>query len=80
MSYGTKIANLDLTYEEKQIKKYQKQIARKQYGSNNYNKTLKKLYKWTDKKNDKKKDYLHKNSHNIVRNNQNICMETLNIK
>ena len=80
MDDGTKIANLNLTHEEKQIRKYQKQLARQKYRSNNYYKTLKKLYKWTNKLNNKKKDYLHKISLNIVKNNQNICMETLNIK
>lgn len=80
MNDGTKIANLDVTHEEKMIKKYQRKLNRQKHNSNNYLKTLKRFYKWVNKKNNKNKDHLHKTSLNIVRNNQNICMETLNIK
>lgn len=80
LSDGIKIANLDLTKEEKMIKKYQRQLQRKEYDSNNYQKTLKKLWKWTDKKNNKTEDYLHKITTKIVQDSKIICMETLNIK
>lgn len=80
LSNGLKIANLDVTYEEEMIKKYQRSLSRKEYGSNNYRKELKKYWKWTDKKTNKIQDYIDKISHKIVLEYQNICMETLNIK
>ena len=43
LSNGLKIANLDVTYEEEMIKKYQRSLSRKEYGSNNYRKELKKI-------------------------------------
>lgn len=80
LSNGLKIANLDVTYEEKMIQKYQRSLSRKKYGSNNYWKELKKYWKWVDKKSNKTKDYIDKTTHNIVSEYQTICMETLNIK
>ena len=48
---GLKIANLDVTYEENMIKKYQKKtIPTKKHNSNRYKKTLKTYWKWIDKK------------------------------
>jgi len=79
LSNGLKIANLDVTYEEKMIKKYQRNLSRKKYESNNYRKELKRYWKWINKKTNKIKDYIDKISHKIVKENQNICMETLNI-
>ncbi len=80
LSNGLKIANLDVTYEEKMIQKYQRSLSRKEYNSNNYLKELKKYWKWTDKKTNKIKDYIDKITYKIVLEHQNICMETLNIK
>jgi len=80
LSDGTKIANLDLTYEEEMIKKYQRKMSRQKYGSKNYYKTLHKYWKWIDKRNNIVEDFLHKLSYTIVMNHQSIFMETLNIK
>lgn len=77
---GTKIANLDLKHENEMIEKYQRKMSRQKYGSHNYYKTLQKYWKWIDKRNNKLDDFLHKISYTIVRNHQNIFMETLNIK
>lgn len=62
------------------IEKYQRKMSRQKYGSHNYYKTLQKYWKWIDKRNNKLDDFLHKISYTIVRNHQNIFMETLNIK
>ena len=62
------------------IKKYQRKMSRQIQGSKNYYKTLKKFWKWVDKRNNKLEDFLHKLSYTIVMNHQNIFMETLNIK
>ena len=80
LSNGLKIANLDVTYEEEMIKKYQRSLSRKKHDSNNYRKELKKYWKWIDKKTNKIQDYIDKISHEIVLEYQTICMETLNIK
>ena len=59
---GLKIANLDVTYEENMIKKYQKRLSRKKHNSNRYKKTLKTYWKWIDKKR-KNKRLLPQNNH-----------------
>lgn len=80
LSNGLKIANLDVTYEEEMIKKYQRSLSRKMHDSNNYRKELKKCLKWIDKKTNKIQDYIDKISHEIVLEYQTICMENINIK
>jgi len=80
LSNGLKITNLDTTHEEKMIKKYQKSLSRKKYNSNRYNKTLKKLGKWIQRKNNRIKDAYHKLSNYLVKTYDLICMETLDIQ
>ena len=62
------------------IKKYKKQLSRQKYMSQNYKKTLKKLYKWTNKKNNKIKNAYHQFSTYLVKSFDTIAMEDLNIK
>ena len=62
------------------LKRLQKQLARKQKGSNNRNKTRIKLAKVYKKINDKKQYYLHYVSNTLINENQVICMENLNVK
>ena len=65
--------------ETKKIKKLQKQLSRKQKGSNNRNKArirLAKLYKKID---DRKQYYLHEVSNSLIDENQVICVEDLNV-
>lgn len=66
--------------QNNKIKMLQKQLSRKQKGSNNRYKAriiLAKLYK---KIRDKKEYYLHYISNSIINENQVICMEDLNVK
>ena len=66
--------------ETNKIKRLQRQLSKKEKGSNNRNKariTLAKLYKKID---DKKQYYLHAISNSIIDENQVICMEDLNVK
>ncbi len=79
LSNGQKITNIDLKKEETMIKKYQKKLSRQKYMSKNYQKTLKKYYKWQDKKNNKIQNAYHQISKKIVTNYDIIAMETLNI-
>ena len=80
LSNTTEIDNLDLKKEEEMIKKYQKQLARKEYMSNNYKKTLKKLHKWINRKNNKLQNAYHQLSKYLVKKFDIISMENLNIK
>ena len=80
LSNGLKITNLDTTREDKMIKKYHRVLSRKKYNSKRYNKTLKTLGKWIQRKNNRLNDAYHKLSHYIVKNYDIICMETLDIK
>ena len=66
--------------ETKKIKKFQKQLSRKQKGSNNRNKARVKLAKVYKKINDRKQYYLHAVSNSLIDENQVICMEDLNVK
>lgn len=66
--------------ETMKIKKLQKQLSRKQKGSNNRNKARIKLAKLYKKINDKKQYYLHTVSNSLIDENQVICMEDLNVK
>ncbi len=66
--------------ETKKIKRLQKQLSKKQKGSNNRNKTRIKLAKLYKKINGRKQYYLHAVSNSLIDENQVICMEDLNVK
>ena len=66
--------------ETKKIKRLQRQLSRKEKGSNNRNKARIKLAKEYKKINDKKQNYLHQVSNALIDENQIICMEDLNVK
>ena len=61
------------------IKRLQKQLSRKQNGSNNRSKARIKLAKIYKRITDKKQYYLHQVSNTIINENQVICMEDLNV-
>ena len=62
------------------IKRLQRQLSRKEKGSNNRNKARLKLAKAYKKINDRKQYYLHQVSNTLIDENQVICMEDLNVK
>lgn len=66
--------------ETKKIKRLQRQLSKKQKGSNNWNKARIKLAKVYKKINDMKQYYLHEVSNSLIDENQVICMEDLNVK
>ena len=66
--------------ETNKVKKLQKQLSRKQKGSNNRNKARIRLATLYKKIRDKKEYYLHYISNSIINENQVICMEDLNVK
>ena len=63
----------------KKIKKLQKNLSRKHKGSKNYEKARIKLAKVNKKVENKRKDYLHKVSKQLINDNQVICLESLSI-
>ena len=80
LSNGQEITNLDLKRENKMIQKYQKKLSRQKYMSKNYQKTLKKYYKWTNRKNNKIQNAYHQLSKYLITQYDIIAMENLNIK
>ena len=66
--------------ETKKIKRLQRQLSKKQKGSNNRDKARVKLAKLYKKINDRKQYYLHIVSNSLIGENQVICMEDLNVK
>ena len=66
--------------ETKKIKRLQRQLSKKEKGSNNWNKARIKLAKVYKKINDRKQYYLHAISNSLIDENQVICMEDLNVK
>ncbi len=80
-SDGEVFENLHFKKNESQkIIRLQKQLSRKQKGSNNRNKVRIKLAKAYKKITDKKQYYLHQISNYLIDENQVICMEDLNVK
>ena len=66
--------------ETKKIKRLQRQLSKKEKGSNNRDKARIKLAKLYKKLNDRKQYYLHAVSNSLIDENQVICMEDLNVK
>ena len=66
--------------QSNKIKRLQRQLSRKEKGSNNRNKVRIRLAKVYKKINDKKQYYLHQVSNTLINENQVICMEDLNVK
>ena len=80
-SDGYKVANpKHLRKSEKRLKKLQKDLSRKQKGSNNRNKARLKVAKLYEKITNQRKDFLHKLSTKLIRENQSIAIEDLRIK
>ena len=80
-SDGEVFENLHFKKNESQrIIRLQKQLSRKQKGSNNRNKARIKLAKAYKKITDKKQYYLHQITNYLIDENQIICMEDLNVK
>lgn len=80
-SEGQVYENLKLTRNNKfKIAKLHKQLSRKQKGSKNKDKARRKLALLHEKLTNKKEDYLHKITNQLVNENQVIVIEDLNVK
>ena len=79
-SDGYRVANPKyLRKSEKRLKKLQKDLLRKQKGSNNRNKARLKVAKLYEKITNQRKDFLHKLSTKLIRENQSIAIEDLRV-
>ena len=66
--------------QENKLKKLNKQLSKKQKGSNNRNKVRIKLAKVYEKITNQRNTYLHQITSKLVNENQIICIEDLNVK
>lgn len=78
-SDGDKIKSPKLKKEYDKLKKLQKRFSKKQKGSNNRNKARIKVAKQYQRITNIRTDFQQKLSTKLVRENQTICLETLNI-
>lgn len=80
MSNGKKVKSpKPLKQKLKKLKRCQRNLARKKKGSNRYNKARKRVAKVHGKVKDTRTDFLHKLSTDIIRENQTIVLEDLNV-
>lgn len=81
LSDGTKIENPRYGKRQcKRLRKAQRALARKQKGSCNYEKQRQRIARIHAHEADQRRDFLHKLSTRIIRENQTVCVETLNVK
>lgn len=80
-SDGQKIKNEHFAKKaQSRIRMLQKQLSRRKKGSENREKTRVKLAIAYEKLGNKRKDFIHKLTTNLVRDNDIICIEDLNVK
>jgi putative transposase len=81
LSTGEKIANpKHLKNKMRRLKKLQRKASHKVKGSNNKRKANRKVARQHEKITCSRKDFLNKLSTKIIRENQTICLEDLNVK
>lgn len=81
LSTGEKVANpKGFNAKRRKLKKAQKTLSRKQKGSNNRHKARLKVAKVHQEISDARKDFLHKLTTRLVRENQTIAVEDLAVK
>jgi putative transposase len=79
MSDGSKAQSPDYSKADRKIRQLQKKLARQQKGSNRRHKTRLQIAKRHNRIGDTRKDFLHKLSTKVVRENQTIILEDLNV-
>jgi putative transposase len=78
-SNGEKASSPDYSRLDKRLRRKQKQFARQEKGSNRWKKTRLQIAKLHNKIADTRKDFLHKLSTKIVKENEVIVLEDLNV-
>ena len=80
-SNGEKIGNPKFfIHAQKKLAKMQRKLSKKVFGSQNYLKYKVKVAKFFERIRNKRLDFLHKLSTNLVRHYDIICIETLKVK
>ena len=80
-SNGYKLSNpKHLSATLKKLAREQRRLSRKQKGSNNYNKQRIKVARIHETVRDQRSDFLHKASIKLLRENQTVCVEDLNVR
>lgn len=79
MSNGETAHSPDYSKLDRKVRKLQKQLAKQQNGSKRREQTRLKIARTQNKISDTRKDFLHKLSTKIVRENQSIVLEDLNV-
>jgi putative transposase len=78
---GEKIGNPKFfTQDEKRLAKAQRRLAKKQVGSKNREKARLAVARIHARISDRRRDFLHKLSTRLIRENQTICVENLSVK
>lgn len=81
LSNGDKVDNPKFFKEsQKKLAKMQRKLSKKVYGSNNYQKHKIKVAKFYEKINNKRLDFLHQLTTNLIKTYDIICIETLSVK
>jgi putative transposase len=81
LSTGETVGNPKFFHkDEKKLAKAQRRHARKQKGSKNRAKARKKVARIHARIADRRRDFLHQLSTRLIRENQTICMESLQVK
>ncbi|MCY7320919.1 MAG: transposase, partial [Phormidesmis sp. CAN_BIN36] len=79
MSNGEKAKSPDYSRLDRKVRKLQRKLAKQPKGAKRREKTRLKIAKLHNQIADKRKDFLHKLSTKIVRENQSIVLEDLNV-
>ena len=79
MSNGEKAKSPDYSHFDRKVRRLQRKMARQVKGSNRRHKTRLQIAKTHNNIADTRKDFLHKLSTKIVRENQSIVLEDLNV-
>ena len=84
VSDGSKVSKYDnprhIAKHEKNLKRKQQKLSRKQKGSNSRNKYRKKVAKVHERVSNSRQDFLHKLSRKLVNENQVVVVENLHVK
>jgi len=79
MSNGEKAESPDYSRLDRKVRRLQRKLAKQPKGARRRDKTRLKIAKLHNRIADKRKDFLHKLSTKIVRENQSIILEDLNV-
>ena len=77
---GTAVGSLDLTNERDRLEREQRNLSRKEHGSNNWEKQRRRVAKCHQQIKRKRRDFLHKLSNYYARKYDLVAVEDLNVK